>query len=399
MQIYSVSGITRYLKELLETDATLQDVWISGEVSNLSRSPAGHTYFTLKDGNSQIRCVMFRSRFLASSGALSLSNGAAVIAHGRVSLYEVQGVYQLYVDLVQPEGLGLLHLQFESLKVRLQNEGLFDEGRKRPLPSLPRRIGVATSPGGAVVYDIINVLARRFPLVEVVISPCLVQGDAAAQDICRALRALAEYADVDVIILARGGGSLEDLWPFNEEAVARAIFASPVPVVTGIGHETDFTIADFVADRRAPTPSVAAELIVPDCRERRLQIAECERRLSHSIRAHLDQRRVAVELHISALGRVSPAGVLEVRRQHVDDLVRAASLSLKHLVDLKAARLAGLVQQLNALSPLKVLERGYSICWHEASGRVVIRAMQVVEGDGLVVQVSDGKFRSRVVET
>ncbi len=398
MQIYSVSQVTRYLKELLETDDLLQDVWVAGEISNLSRSPAGHTYFTMKDGASQMRCVMFRGHYASGSGGHFLANGAAIIAHGRVSIYDVQGAYQLYVDFVQPEGIGLLHLRYEALKAQLEQEGLFDEARKRPLPLFPGRIGVATSPTGAVVHDIITVLRRRFPLVDVVISPCLVQGDDAAADICRAIQVLNEWVSVDLIILARGGGSLEDLWPFNEEAVARAVFASRTPVITGIGHETDFTIADWVADRRAPTPSVAAEIAVPDHKLFGHQIATYERRMMQALRARFVERRVSLERSTAHLRRVSPVHVVERQQQRVDDLARSATLAIKHVLSLEAEKLRSVVRQLDALNPLRVLERGYSICWHETSGRAVTRVSQVGSGDHLLVQVSDGAIHSRVTE-
>jgi exodeoxyribonuclease VII large subunit len=249
----------------------LQDLWLEGEVSNWKHAPSGHIYFTLKDEAASIRCAMWRSN-IQRAAYLPAGDGEAVLAHGYVSVYEPQGVYQFYVDDVQPVGLGSLYARFEQLKARLQAEGLFDADRKRSLPHFPRRIGVVTSPSGAVLRDILNVLRRRYPLAEVIVAPTLVQGPEAPAQIVRALERVGQVPGVDVIILARGGGSLEDLWAFNDEAVARAIVAAPVPVVSGVGHETDFTIADFAADLRAPTSSAAAELVTPDRAALRQQV-------------------------------------------------------------------------------------------------------------------------------
>ncbi|MCK4965058.1 MAG: exodeoxyribonuclease VII large subunit, partial [Dehalococcoidia bacterium] len=267
MKVYSVAEVTGYLREVLESDRLLVDLWISGEISNLLESAAGHLYFTLKDEASQLRCVFFRPKL-----AVTLENGSAAVAHGRISIYEVSGALQFYVDVVQPEGVGVLQLEFERLKAKLADEGLFEPARKRALPSFPRRIGVITSPDSAALHDIINIISRRYPLVELVLAPTQVQGNAAAPGIVQAFDAINRTEEIDLVILARGGGSLEELWAFNEEKVARAIYASRAPVISGIGHDTDFTIADFVADKRAPTPSAAAELAVP-------QRAELEARL------------------------------------------------------------------------------------------------------------------------
>lgn len=258
MRILDVADVTAYIKDLLDADPILSDVWIRGEVSNFVRSAAGHIYFTLKSERAQLRCVLFRgnARWLT----FQPENGDAILAHGRVSVYEAGGQYQLYVDLIQPEGTGLLHLQFEELRRRLEMEGLFDPSRKRPLPRLPRRIGVVTSPTGAVWHDIQTVLRRRYPLAELVLAPAQVQGDDAPPTIIRALEALQLDGNVDVIIIARGGGSMEDLWCFNDEALARAVFASRIPVISAVGHETDFTICDFVADVRARPPLLRPRL-------------------------------------------------------------------------------------------------------------------------------------------
>src|SRR5919201_1753792 len=265
MEITTVSGLTRYLRELFESNFLLQSVWVEGEVSNLRRSTAGHCYFTLKDAEAQIKCAWFAGSM--PLGARPPRDGDQVVAHGRVSIYEQRGEYQMYVTVVHPAGAGLLNLRFEELRARLEREGLFDPARKRPLPRFPRRVGVVTSPSGAGFHDVVNVLSRRFPAVEIVLAPTPVQGEEAAPLIAFGLEALNQFAEPDAILVVRGGGSLEDLWAFNEEIVARAIYGSRAPVISGVGHETDLTIADLAADLRAPTPSAAAELVVPDWRE------------------------------------------------------------------------------------------------------------------------------------
>ena len=275
--ILTVSQVTTYIKELLEADFLLRDLWIQGEVSNFSRSTAGHIYFTLKDAEASIKCVLWRS--LAEEQTHLPADGQAVILHGRVSVYEVQGAYQFYVDLVQPAGVGTLYLRFLALKERLAEEGLFSPERKRPLPPFPRSLGVVTSPKAAAWRDILHVLERRYPLVEVILAPAAVQGPEAPLQIAEAIRTLNEETGVDLIIVARGGGSLEELWAFNEEAVARAIYSSGVPVISGVGHEVDFTIADFVADLRAPTPTAAAAAAVPDMEECRQSLMRQSTRL------------------------------------------------------------------------------------------------------------------------
>lgn len=369
MKIYSVAEVTGYLRELLEADSMLADLWISGEVSNLSESTAGHLYFTLKDEVSQLRCVLFHRARLA----LTLENGMAAVAHGRISIYEVSGALQFYVDVVQPEGMGILHLEFERLKAKLAEEGLFEPARKRTLPPFPQRIGVVTSPDSAVLHDIINIISRRYPLVELVLAPTPVQGDGAATGIVQAFNTINDTEGIDLVILARGGGSLEELWAFNEEKVARAIYASRVPVISGVGHDTDFTIADFVADKRAPTPSAAAELAVP-------HRAELEARLQSHSRAL-----------VAALSRG-----LEQYRQHIDELTRVASMHLGNLLTISREKLRGRELKLGSLSPLATLERGYALVQHSDTGEVISRIDQVHRGDAIDVKVSDGQFKSRV---
>ncbi len=397
MRIYRVSQITAYIKELFDSDYALQDLWLEGEVSNYSRAASGHVYFTLKDEEAQIRCVMWRSQ--VGRQACLPQNGEAVLAHGHISVYEAGGQYQLYVDDIQPVGAGLLYLQFEALKERLAAEGLFDAERKRPLPTFPRRLGVVTSPAAAALRDIVNVLRRRYPLVEVVLSPTLVQGDEAPSQIVAAIKALSERTDVDAIIVARGGGSLEELWAFNDERVARAIYASRVPIITGVGHETDFTIADFVADVRAPTPSAAAEVAVPDQQELRGAVESWRERLAQLMRRRIEEGRRALQYQEQVLRRFSPQAQIDSYRQRIDDLMHSALAGLKHRLALAKERLRTLDSQLHTLSPLATLERGYAITRHLGTGKVVRSVTQVVAGDRLEVQVSDGQFESTVSQS
>ena len=392
MRIYTVSQVTSYLRELLESDLLLLDLWVSGEVSNLTQSVAGHLYFTLKDADSQLRCVLFRR----DRGGIVLENGTTVIAHGQVSIYEVRGELQFYVDLVQPEGVGLLHLQFQHLKAKLEEEGLFDPARKRPLPPFPERIGVVTSPTGAVFHDIANVIGRRYPLVELVLAPTPVQGNGAPDGIVGAFRVLSDIEDIDVIIVARGGGSLEELWAFNEEKVARAIYASRAPVITGIGHETDFTIADYVADLRAPTPSAAAELAVPDRWELKNRIDSYNWDLFGAISNQLSSWRDEVGRRGARLMNLAPD--LRASQQRVDELGRGARKCLEGYIAVRHQRVESLNARLLALSPASTLARGYAVVKHSASGEVVSHLEQVRTGDNIEVRVTDGTFKSEVVD-
>ena len=390
MQIVPVAQVTRYLKVLLEADGFLRDLWVSGEVSNLSRSMAGHLYFTLKDRDGQLKCAFFGER----GQCPWLANGCAVVTHGRASLYEVQGVLQLYVDVIQPEGTGLLHLQLEELKARLASEGLFEESRKRLLPKFPRRIGVVTSPTGAAIRDILKVLSRRYPMAEVLLAPTQVQGDGAAAGIAEGLRLLNGLGDVDVIILARGGGSLEELWAFNEEPVVRAVHASHTPVVTGVGHETDNTLADLAADFRAPTPSAAAMAVAPDVIDIARQVASFRQDLLLRSMACVSRRSEALERMAANLHRALPD--IAAKRQRVDEVSRLLHPAFRGSLKLKGARLGGLSLQLGSLSPLQTLQRGYAIVRRARDGRLVQRTGQASAGEGIRVQVSDGSFDAQI---
>jgi exodeoxyribonuclease VII large subunit len=388
----TVGSLTRYIREMFEVDYRLQDVWVEGEVSVVSRPSSGHIYFTLKDATAQIACVMWKSA-VPMFGAL-LVHGGQVLAHGKVSVYESRGSYQLYVDRVQPQGLGDLHAQFELLKARLEAEGLFAPERKRSLPEFPHRIGVVTSPTGAVIRDICNILARRWPLVQVILAPAQVQGQDAPAQIVAALEALYQRGDLDLIIVARGGGSLEDLWAFNDVRVARKIADSPVPLVSGVGHETDFTIADFVADLRASTPSAAAELTTPDRAEFVAHVAALRSRLASLMAEDVHARRLVLQAQARALSHLSPQARLANLRQRVDDLASQAGVSALHLLQLRRARLTGTGARLDALNPLAVLQRGYAVVRRD--GRLVRSVALVSPGDRLSVRVSDGEFDATV---
>ncbi len=392
-QVWSVSALTRYIRELFDIDYRLQDVWLAGEVSNFSRAASGHVYFTLKDDSAQIRCVMWRST-AARQGYLP-AHGDAVLAHGSVSVYEANGAYQLYVDALRPLGRGDLHLEFERLKTRLAAEGLFDLERKRPIPPYPRRLGLITSPNAAALRDVLNILSRRYPLVEIVFAPAAVQGAEAPPQLCAALEALNRLEGLDAILLVRGGGSLEELWAFNDETVARAIAASRYPVITGVGHETDFTIADFVADLRAPTPSAAAELAVPDRQDLKAQVEALGQRLALALQGQIDTQRWRLQAQAQALRHLSPLGRLLNLRQRLDDLNERAIRLMRHTIALRRERLRGATLALAGLSPLATLERGYAVVRHLGRDEIVRDAAQVAPGDRLEVQVRRGRFTVR----
>ncbi len=386
---WTVADLTRYLREVLESDELLQDVWVVGEVSNFSRPASGHLYFTLKDSSASLRCVMWRNAVLRQS--FTPHDGDAIEVHGSISIYELGGQYQLYADLFRPAGEGALYQEFLRLKAMLDAEGLFAPERKRAIPARPKRIGIVTSPTGAALQDMLNTLRRRYPLVEVVLAPTQVQGEEAPAQIIAALHDLAFLAHPDVIIMARGGGSIEDLWAFNDEGVARAIAASPIPVITGVGHETDFTIADFVADLRAPTPTAAAELATPNRADLRLDLAELSDRLNRLCQAAASELRWALKELKNRLERNSPLNLVQTESQHIDELERRLNALMLHYFQLSRSQLTGLNQHMSALSPVSVLERGYAIVTNQA-GKTILQVAQVSAGQPLNVQVSDGDF-------
>jgi len=389
----TVSELTRYIRQMFEMDYRLQDVWVQGEISNLSRPSSGHVYFTLKDSGAAIKCAMWRTS--VTSNVQRLREGDAILAHGKISVYEVQGAYQLYVDAIQSAGVGDLYQQFELLKAKLQAEGLFAPDRKRALPEVVHAIGIVTSPTGAALQDMLNIIRRRWPLLRVVLAPTPVQGDDAPPKIIAALERLYRRDDLDAILIARGGGSIEDLWCFNDERVARTIARSPVPTISGVGHEVDFTIADFVADMRAPTPSAAAELITPDQDEVRSTLEDYAVMLDTILTDRIRQARLRVQLNARALAHLSPRVKLANARQRLDDASGKMQDTLLHYLVLRRERINGLAAQLNAYNPLNVLARGYAVVRRE-NGEVVRSVTQVTADERLSIRVSDGEFRTKV---
>jgi exodeoxyribonuclease VII large subunit len=364
-------------------------LWLEGEISNWKPASSGHIYFTLKDAAASLRCVIWRSQ-AGQLAYLPQREGEAVLAHGRVSVYEAGGNYQFYVDDLQPAGQGALSAQFERIKARLAAEGLFDAELKKPLPPFPRKIGLVTSPTGAALRDILNVLRRRYPVAEILLAPAQVQGESAPLQLVAALVAVARRQGVDVIILARGGGSLEDLWAFNDERLARAIAACPIPIITGIGHEVDFTIADFVADVRAPTPSAAAELATPDKLELKRVIYAQQLALLDAAQQQVVSARSDVARQQWALARISPQASLNDYRQRLDTLVSQAARTLQHTLLLQQERLNTFSARLETLNPQATLARGYAIV--QKGPEVIQHTGQVNAGDEIVVKVRDGEF-------
>jgi len=414
--VLTVSELTRRLQEVLE--AQFPAVWVEGEISNFRPSAAGHAYFTLKDSESQLRAVLFRSR--GRRVRFEPADGLHVLAFGAIEVYPQRGEYQMVVELLEPKGLGALQLAFEQLKARLQAEGLFDQARKRELPRFPRKIGVVTSPSGAAIRDILRVIGRRFGELHIVIAPCRVQGDGAAEEIAQGVRDLNLLGGVDVVIVARGGGSLEDLWAFNEEAVARAIAGSKVPVVSAVGHEVDYTIADFVADLRAPTPSAAAELVVREkqavvdslaqlrarlerlaarpLRDLERRVDELTARLRREMRGELGRAEHRVALATRALRASDPVTRLARDRHRLESLQARLVTALTRRRDRARYALQTAAGRLDSLSPLAVLRRGYSLT-RTSTGAIVHGPSQVRVGDAIRVLLQRGSLDARVTDT
>jgi exodeoxyribonuclease VII large subunit len=392
---WSVTSLTRFIRQLLESDYDLQDVWVVGEVSNCSRPTSGHLYFTLKDLTASLRCVMWRTDVQRQD--FLPRDGDAVEVHGSIGLYEANGVYQLYADQIRSTGEGMLFQEFLKLKERLEMEGLFDVERKRPIPRLPNCIGVVTSPTGAAVRDILNTLKRRCPMARVVISPAPVQGEEAPALIIAALEELEREVKPDVILLARGGGSIEDLWAFNDERLVRKIVACSVPVICGVGHETDFTLADFAADLRAPTPTAAAERAAAGREELLGSLVDLSRSLYRQIRSLLQAPRWRMDELSLRLQMLSPRARIRSDRQRLDDLTRRGTSALTHALLLERTRLSSMKQRLEALNPEAVLRRGFSMVTGP-DGKLVRSVSQVQAGDHLQVRVSDGQFGVQVEE-
>jgi len=390
---WTVTNLTRHLRQLLDGDPDLQGIWVEGEISNLSRPASGHVYFTLKDAGASLRCVMWKTE--AARLRLALQDGMAIEAHGSLGIYEVAGQYQLYADSIRPLGEGTLFQEFLRLKALLESEGLFDPARKRAIPASPRKIGIVTSRTGAALRDMLNTLRRRMPLAEVVLAPTPVQGEEAPLKLVAALRNLNRIAMPEVILLARGGGSIEDLWAFNDERVVRAVCESQAPVITGVGHETDFTLVDFAADLRAPTPTAAAELAtavtVLDLRQ---GLVERSQILTGRIETLFERQRSLLEGLQSGLRTSSPLRRVQTERQRVDEMNRRGTAAQAHRLELALARWMGLENRLAALSPLAVLKRGYAVV--TKNKRVIASKSQIKDGDGLRVRVQDGEFGARV---
>ncbi len=393
---WSVTEVNRYVRDLLESDHNLGDLWVQGEISNFSQPRSGHVYFTLKDERAALRCVMWRNA--AQRLTYLPKDGDAVEVHGSVSVYETGGQYQLYADSIKPLGEGALFQEFLRLKAKLESEGLFDEERKRPIPRWPRRIGIVTSPTGAALRDMLDTLRRRFPLAEVVIAPSAVQGREAPPEIVAGLQGLNRATAPDVILLGRGGGSIEDLWAFNDERVAYAIAASQAPVISGVGHQTDFTIADFVADLRAPTPTAAAELATPHREDLLFSLGEMRQTLSQYMLADLNERRWDVQNLSHRLQRLSPQARIVRDHQRLDEISRRAATALRHSLQTQQVRLDAARQRLSDLNPQTILGRGYAILT-QADGQMVRSTAQVAAGETLHARLQDGEFDVTVTET
>lgn len=391
----SVIQVTRHIKALLDNNETLRDLWVEGEIANYTRAASGHCYFTLKDAEAELRCVMWRGQ--AALLRWQPTQGDRVEAHGYISVYERGGAYQFYAETLERSGVGALWQQFEELRARLEAEGLFDPARKRTtLPRWPKRIGVVTSPTGAAFQDILHVLQARYPLVEVVLSPSLVQGAEAPKTLVQAIEALNQLPDIDLVIVARGGGSVQDLWAFNDEGVARAIAASRAPVISGVGHEVDFTIADFVADVRAPTPTAAAALATPDQAELRAQLGGMVNALTTRISQRIERLREALTREQRALRLRDPRRRLAEYRQRLDELRRRKQSAMAHRLSVRRMRVERYRASLQALNPSLVLQRGYALVEKSATGERLHSAMQVTPGQEVAIHIHDGRIQATV---
>lgn len=385
----TVSQLTVRIRRLLEDNPELQDVWVEGEISNLSRPASGHIYFTLKDKNASLRCVMWKTD--AARTRPSLQEGGAVEVHGKIAVYEPQGQYQLIANLIRPKGEGALFQEFLRLKSMLEAEGLFDPERKREIPAFPKTIGIVTSATGAALRDMLNTIRRRQPLARVILAPSPVQGVDAPPALVRAIQDVNKQ-DPDVILVARGGGSIEDLWAFNDERVVREVANSNTPIISGVGHETDFTLTDFAADLRAPTPTAAAELATQTTLDDlHFELSTYQARLTDLISGLLADHQVSVSALASRLKYVSPERRIQSEYQHIDELSRRAVSALTHRIQLQSARVDGISKRLGALNPAGILERGYAIITRTSDGKVVSQVSQA-QGD-MTVRVSDGEFK------
>lgn len=394
-QVHTVTELTRLVR--LQLEGRFPAVWVEGEITNFKRHTSGHLYFSLKDEESQLGCVMFRRE--NSRLDFEPEEGLAVLCHGRVSVYAPRGQYQLYVERIEPKGMGALQLRFRQLRDKLAAEGLFDESRKRPIPFLPGRVGIVTSIDGAALHDILSVLGRRYPDAHVSVYPVPVQGEAAAPAIAEAIEDFNRWEAADVLIVGRGGGSLEDLWAFNEEAVARAIAGSRIPVISAVGHEVDYTIADFVADLRAPTPSAAAELVLPPKDELVARVAELGSRAAQALLGRIRTLRLELGSLLQSRGLKQPLSIFDGQAQRIDELRRSLGAGMGARLALGRERVAGLAGQLEALGPLGTLRRGFSVTQAWPEGRVVTSVEGLGPGALLRTRLAEGYVYSQVTET
>ena len=393
-EIFSVTMLNEYIKNIFENSRTLSSVTVRGEISNFTNHRSGHLYFSLKDSDGQIRAVMFRSR--AQGLKFMPESGMKVIIHGSVTVYPRDGSYQIYVSSMQPDGIGALYLAYEQMKARLAEEGLFDDIHKKPIPMYPRRIGVITSPTGAAVRDIINVTGRRYPMADIYLYPALVQGAGSEDSLVRALDYLDKSGLCDVIIIGRGGGSIEDLWSFNSEKLARRIFDAKTPIISAVGHETDFTICDFVSDMRAPTPSAAAEIAVPDRRELMMRVDQLDERLATALIRSVQRARERLNVLSDRASAESVRRMLDSKRDEVNYLNEKSALLIRSILQAKRDMLSSSAAKANALSPLSTLSRGYSVA--EKDNVVIKSVNEISKGDRLTIIMRDGTAVTEVVE-
>jgi len=392
-RIYSITEITREVKRILES--AFPPIWIEGEISNFKKHSSGHMYFILKDENAQIPAVMWRGH--NQRLFFTPQDGMKVLANGNITVYEKRGSYQFEVIQLQPAGIGELQLAFEQLKQKLRNEGLFDPENKKTIPKYPDQIGIVTSPTGAAIRDLVSVFSRRFPGVQLILSPVRVQGEGASEEIAQAIKDFNDYGKVDVIIVGRGGGSFEDLWPFNEEIVARAVFHSEIPIISAVGHEVDFSISDFVADLRAPTPSAAAELTVRNRDELIEFIQSSMERIYRIVREQISFNKEKISHLKNNYALKKPVDVIKQYQQRLDELIRNMELQFKFLMDLKKNTLTSLQKHLSSLSPESILKRGYTLCYNDKNEILIKQAIDVEPNEKIIVQFYQGQLHSKVL--
>ncbi|MCA9395667.1 MAG: exodeoxyribonuclease VII large subunit [Candidatus Omnitrophica bacterium] len=393
-KIYSVSQLVQSVRWQLETN--FSSVWVEGELSSFTHHSSGHMYFSIKDGMSTLSCVMFkrdnaRIKFVPEQGL-------SVLIHGTMTVYAPRGQSQFVADIMEPKGLGMLQLAFEQTKKKLEQEGLFDDSRKRPIPRMPKVVGIVTSESGAVFHDILNVLNRRFPDAHLILAPSAVQGEGAKERLVQAIEDLNEHGVADVLILARGGGSLEDLWAFNEEVVARAIADSRIPVISAVGHEVDYTIADFVADLRAPTPSAAAEIVLPEKQVLLKVLKNIDLRIKRGLSLRLEESENRLERLLKSKAFLQPQSLIDEKTQQIDDLTDQAAKETKLLIEKYSEKTQNLIFRLKSLHPEECLKRGYSIVFDEHKERIIKSSNQIGSGDEILIQMSDGWIQAVVTQ-